>query len=168
MQAVQLHLGPNQLLICVLNFPYDVSLFNSTGNMFQMWGPKTLTLLSPNVTEFSNSYFKVIFVLCIFWNLHFSQTNFACKQDLIYWRSGKPQVLIPIIAELPPGICLIYLKVHNTDLKMSLYVWVHLKTIPWKFRILNTKNSLVIYPWSLYFPQKVGYFLTYFIVSVCL
>ena len=32
----------------------------------------------------------------------------------------------------------------NADLKVSLYV--HLKTIPWKFRILNPNNSQV---WSL-------------------
>ena len=36
----------------------------------------------------------------------------------------------------------------NADLKISLYVSVHIKTIPWKFRILNPKNSRVIYPWS--------------------
>ena len=53
LQVLQLHLGTNQLLICVLNFSY-VSFFNSggSGTMFQMWVPKTLTLLSPNVTEF--------------------------------------------------------------------------------------------------------------------
>ena len=28
----------------------------------------------------------------------------------------------------------------NVDLKVSLYVCVHMKTIPWKFRILNPKN----------------------------
>ena len=29
----------------------------------------------------------------------------------------------------------------NADLKISVYVYVHIKTIPWKFRILNPKNS---------------------------
>ena len=36
------------------------------------------------------------------------------------------------------------------DLKISLYVRVHSKTIPWKFCFLNPKNSRVYYPWSLY------------------
>ena len=30
-----------------------------------------------------------------------------------------------------------------------LYIGVHIKTVPWKFRILNPKNFRVIYPWSL-------------------
>ena len=29
----------------------------------------------------------------------------------------------------------------NADLKISLYVCVHIKLIPWKFRFLNPKNS---------------------------
>ena len=37
----------------------------------------------------------------------------------------------------------------NADLKISLYVCVHLKTRTWKFRILNPKNFWVICPWSL-------------------
>ena len=53
-------------------------------------------------------------------------------------------------------------------MKISLYVRIHIKTIPWKFCILNPKNSRVIYPWSLNFSEKVGYFLTYSIVSACL
>ena len=32
----------------------------------------------------------------------------------------------------------------NADLKISLYVCVHIKKLPWKFRILNPKNSRVI------------------------
>ena len=53
-------------------------------------------------------------------------------------------------------------------MKISLYVRMHIKIVPWKFRILNPKNSRVIYPWSLNFSEKVGYFLTYSIVSACL
>ena len=37
-----------------------------------------------------------------------------------------------------------HLKVHYADLKISLYVCVHVKTIPWQFRILNPKSSPVI------------------------
>ena len=33
----------------------------------------------------------------------------------------------------------------NADLKLSSYVRVPMKIIPWKFRILNRKNSRVIY-----------------------
>ena len=45
---------------------------------------------------------------------------------------------------------------------------LHVKTIPWKFLILKAKSSRVIYPWSLNFSLKVGYFLTYSNFSVCL
>ena len=34
----------------------------------------------------------------------------------------------------------------NVDLKISLYVCVHIKTIPWKFCFLNPKNSQFISP----------------------
>ena len=34
----------------------------------------------------------------------------------------------------------------NADLKISLYVRVHIRIIPWKFCILNLKNCGVIYP----------------------
>ena len=34
----------------------------------------------------------------------------------------------------------------NTVLKISLYILIHLKIIPWKFRVLNRKNSRVIHP----------------------
>ena len=37
----------------------------------------------------------------------------------------------------------------NADLKISLYVCVYIKTIPWKFCNFNPKNSWVIWPWSL-------------------
>ena len=32
----------------------------------------------------------------------------------------------------------------SADLKISLYVLVYIKTLPWKFGILNPKNSRVI------------------------
>ena len=41
-----------------------------------------------------------------------------------------------------------------TVLLILLYVWVHIKTIPWKFCILNPRNSRVIYTWSLCFFLK--------------
>ena len=38
------------------------------------------------------------------------------------------------------------LRYANADLKISLYILNHIKMIPWKFCILNRKNSRVIYP----------------------
>ena len=37
----------------------------------------------------------------------------------------------------------------NADLKISVYVCVHIKTISWKFWILNPKNYRLTCPWSL-------------------
>ena len=34
----------------------------------------------------------------------------------------------------------------NADLKISSYIGVHKKMIPWECHILNPKNSGVIYP----------------------
>ena len=41
------------------------------------------------------------------------------------------------------------LRYTNADMKIFLHVCVHIKTLPWKFRFLNSENSRVIYPWSL-------------------
>ena len=38
--------------------------------------------------------------------------------------------------------------IQNADLKISLYVCVHIKTMLWKFRIPNPKNFRVICSWS--------------------
>ena len=51
-------------------------------------------------------------------------------------------------------------------MKISLYARLHIKTTFRKFLILKIKNSLIVYPWSLYFSFKKCYFLTYYIVSV--
>ena len=53
----------------------------------------------------------------------------------------------------------------KADLKILLYDWTHIKTTLSKFCIFNLKNSL---PVKFVFFLKVGYFLTYSIVSVCL
>ena len=42
-------------------------------------------------------------------------------------------------------ICLEELRYTNAGLKISLYVCVHIKTIPGKLRILNPRNSGDIY-----------------------
>ena len=38
----------------------------------------------------------------------------------------------------------------NADLKISIYVRLRVKAIPWKLGILNPNNSRVISPWSLF------------------
>ena len=38
------------------------------------------------------------------------------------------------------------IKGNYTDLKISYYVFHHIKILPWKFFILSPKDSLVIYP----------------------
>ena len=50
-------------------------------------------------------------------------------------------------------LCAVILRYTNADLKNSLYVRVHLKTIPWKFCILNPKNSRVTMNF-VFFPKK--------------
>ena len=57
----------------------------------------------------------------------------------------------------------------NTNLKVQYSRFenfttclVDIKTITWKFRILNSKYFRVIYSWSLYFLKKVGYFLIFY------
>ena len=42
------------------------------------------------------------------------------------------------------------------NLKIFLHIRFYIKTIPRKLRILNLKDSLVIYSWSLFFSEKVG------------
>ena len=38
------------------------------------------------------------------------------------------------------------LKYFKVDLKISLYVYIHIEIVPLKFRILNPRNYQVIYP----------------------
>ena len=44
------------------------------------------------------------------------------------------------------------------NLTVLLHIPFHIKIIPWKLCILNLKDSLVIYSWSLFFSEKVGRF----------
>ena len=48
------------------------------------------------------------------------------------------------------------LKYTKAELKISPYLQIHIKIIPWKFCILNQKNSRIIHPENLYFSYKVG------------
>ena len=70
-------------------------------------------------TQINFTYFTLLPKRC----LHFSPTNFFSHKFL------------PLNT--------------NADLKFSLHVCVHIKTIPWKFCILDPKNSWVIYLWTL-------------------
>ena len=45
--------------------------------------------------------------------------------------------------------CIAFKRYSDADLRISLYVCVHKKTIPWTFCIPNPNNSRVICPWSL-------------------
>ena len=81
---------------------------------------------------------------------------------------------IPFLARLTVEIQLVRVFVNhcsyrytNAALKISLYVQVHIKITPWKFHILDPKYFPVIYPWSLHFSYKIGYFWTCSIVYVC-
>ena len=116
LQAVQLHLGPNQLLICVSTFPY-ISLFNSAGNIFQIRTPKSLTVLSPNVTEF-----PIVTLRSSLRLLEFTRfpSKLCMQKKLTYLWSRKHQVLITILAKLLLCICMFYLIVFKS-LKCNKY-----------------------------------------------
>ena len=47
------------------------------------------------------------------------------------------------------AFCILFLRYTNADLKIFLYVSIHIKTISRKIRILNPENSRVIRPQSL-------------------
>ena len=116
LQAVQLHLGPNQLLICVSTFSY-ISLFNSAGNIFQIRTPKSLTVLSPNVTEF-----PIVTLRSSLRLLEFTRfpSKLCMQKKLTYLWSRKHQVLITILAKLLLCICMFYLIVFKS-LKCNKY-----------------------------------------------
>ena len=52
--------------------------------------------------------------------------------------------------DMKPALC-VNLGDTNADLKIALHAWLHIKTIPIKYRIPKLKNSRVIYPWSVDF-----------------
>ena len=89
-----------------------------------------------------------------------------------YWyfwnKSTCFEVLTKVLLENHLYRITIVKKYTNAELKIFLYARLHIKVIPWKFWILKPKNSRVIYAWSLYFSLKIGYFLRYSFVSVCL
>ena len=61
------------------------------------------------------------------------QKAFMVEQAFLLTRS------IRILSEVT-------LKYTNADLKISLFALIHIKIISWKFRILNPKNSPVVFP----------------------
>ena len=90
-----------------------------------------------------------------------------CEMTSWYYIVTKSSIDLPLVCFFflrerlkinQADICIFKVKTKNTttrceicpnlkaDLKISLYVGVHIKTIPWKFRILNPKDSRVIYP----------------------
>ena len=70
---LRLHLGPNHLLICSLNFTKEVSVFNCFGREFQTRGAKNLKMLSLKVTPFRVVFFFNATSLKL--NFHFFQNS---------------------------------------------------------------------------------------------
>ena len=65
---------------------------------------------------------------------------------IVKTSNSTENTLLDFFTELLQWLLLNKLKGTNSELKISLHVWVHVKTIPLKFRILNSKNSRYIYP----------------------
>ena len=82
--------------------------------------------------------------------------DFGCSWLMVVSKMGQLFYLVAAIISIRPAsrfcqVMLIIQRYTNADLKISLYVCVRKKTVPWKFRILNPNNSWVIYPWNSYF-----------------
>ena len=65
---------------------------------------------------------------------------------IVKTSNSTENTLLDFCTELLQWLLLNKLKGTNSELKISQHVWVHVKTIPLKFRILNSKNSRYIYP----------------------
>ena len=96
----------------------------------------------------------VIFMMTIELSSNLARLTFYSS---VRWRESLRNRSIKIAIWNSPAIT-------NADLKISVYVWVHIKIIPWKFCVLTPKIFPVIYLWSL----KTSLFLTYSLVAVCL
>ena len=64
------------------------------------------------------------------------------------------------ILEVSQWILEVWEKVKTWSPSGPSYHRACMKAIPWKSCILNSKNSRVIYAWSLWISEKVGLFLT--------
>ena len=118
------------------------------------------------IFDFTTIFYN-IFHLLFFFSFHFSIVWFYLFNLIFNLRLRLvctfnflpkfiPQTILLREIITPWWNLSVTLRYINADLKISLYVCVHIKTIPCKFRILNPKNSRVIYAWSFYIFWKVG------------
>ena len=131
---------PNEL------YPFKVDLENNIENTFTILSSYVFRFLKVYILDFSallhNNHFQIQLVyislldycLCKFLSIFCFciTTNFG--QNI----ASKFSILISI------GFILNFSSYTNADLKISLYVCIRVKIIPWKFRILNAKNARII------------------------
>ena len=84
-----------------------------------------------------------------------SNGNLATK-SFIPWKKNFVPNLGEYLKRWIKEIQILVLAFLYADLKILLHIRFRIKTIPWKLRILNLEDSLVIYSWSLFFSEKVG------------
>ena len=78
-----------------------------------------------------------------FWITNFLNVLFAGKEIIPPSPNSLFKKCVSILYRKQIG------RYTNADLKISLLVCFHIKTILWKFRILNPRNSRVIYPFHI-------------------
>ena len=84
-----------------------------------------------------------------------SNGNLATK-SFIPWKKNVVPNSREYLKRWIKEIQILVLAFLYANLKIFLHIRFHIKTIPGKLRILNLKDSLVIYSWSLFFSEKVG------------
>ena len=111
--------------------------------------------------DFSNRHVVAFLEACVLKKVHFLRylhtkgvmliPKFKNKADNASSIFGTnftvvtvPYISLPITFFFIKDIFFL-LRYANADLKISLYILNHIKMIPWKFCILNRKNSRVIY-----------------------
>ena len=87
------------------------------------------------------SYLSLLFLL-------FFTSLFSITSSYIWGFHTSVCSILQVPLHCTPLFVLSFL-VAVADLKISLYVCVHMKTILWKFRFLNVENSRVICPWNV-------------------
>ena len=126
----------------------------------------TATKSFPSVYIIDTTCFNECFLFHVITGRHNFYTDLSLSRDLmnrhvaVFFETSVLKEAALYIRYLQDNITMLLIpKVHkkvsssyrysNVDLKISLYVYVHTKIIPWKFCIFNPKYSRVICPWSL-------------------
>ena len=78
-----------------------------------------------------------------FWITNFLNVLFAGKEIIPPSPNSLFKKCVSILYSKQIG------RYTNADLKISLLVCFHIKAILWKFRILNPRNSRIIYPFHI-------------------